>query len=418
MAIVNFYLRDTKAIKKTSILLSFSYSGNRIRISTGKQIFPAYWNKRAERVREVIDEPNATQINSDLKGLESLVIEVYQNYIREGVIPLPNELLQTIENQRGHPTIQKKDKGFWDYFDEFVAYKQQHSNDVRDYNKSLRKHLLKGELKFKKPITFISLKIKHNGFIEKLDTYLTYEAENSKGEKGLATNTIGKQFKNLKVFLNWCFQNEYIKRFDLSHMITKTEEVDSIFLNQEEVDSIFNLKDLSEEEDIIRDLFIIGIESGLRYSDFIRLKPHYFDEDILSINPIKTESHKKNRLKIPISNKIKEILLKRNGLPPVYEGKLVNFNKTMRNLAEKAEIISQIVTYKKIGGKTKESVFKKYQLVSSHTCRRTFCTLKFLSGMPPIGIMQFSGHKTERNFLRYLKVDNQVAVEKYRHFFE
>jgi integrase len=418
MAKVKFFIRDPKAIRKTSIKFSFTYSGKRIRISTGEQIFPAHWNNKAERVREIIDEPEAFEINSRLKSLESLVCDIYKNFIRDRIIPTPKELMQEIENQRIQPTPQNNNKGFWDLFNEFVEYKRKRFSDVRDFDNSLRKHLLKGELKFKKPITFISLKIKHDGFIEKLDTYLTYEAENSKGEKGLATNTIGKQFKNLKVFLNWCFQNEYIQRFDLSHMITKTEEVDSIFLNQEEVDSIFNLKDLSEEEDIIRDLFIIGIESGLRYSDFIRLKPHYFDEDILSINPIKTESHKKNRLKIPISNKIKEILLKRNGLPPVYEGKLVNFNKTMRNLAEKAEIISQIVTYKKIGGKTKESVFKKYQLVSSHTCRRTFCTLKFLSGMPPIGIMQFSGHKTERNFLRYVKVDNQVAVEKYRHFFE
>ena len=418
MAKVKFFIRDPKAIRKTSIKFSFTYSGKRIRISTGEQIFPAHWNNKAERVREIIDEPEAFEINSRLKSLESLVCDIYKNFIRDRIIPTPKELMQEIENQRIQPTPQNNNKGFWDLFNEFVEYKRKRFSDVRDFDNSLRKHLLKGELKFKKPITFISLKIKHDGFIEKLDTYLTYEAENSKGEKGLATNTIGKQFKNLKVFLNWCFQNEYIQRFDLSHMITKTEEVDSIFLNQEEVDSIFNLKDLSEEEDIIRDLFIIGIESGLRYSDFIRLKPHYFDEDILSINPIKTESHKKNRLKIPISNKIKEILLKRNGLPPVYEGKLVNFNKTMRNLAEKAEIISQIVTYKKIGGKTKESVFKKYQLVSSHTCRRTFCTLKFLSGMPPIGIMQFSGHKNERNFLRYLKVDNQVAVEKYKHFFE
>jgi integrase len=418
MAKVKFFIRDPKAIRKTSIKFSFTYSGKRIRISTGEQIFPAHWNNKAERVREIIDEPEAFEINSRLKSLESLVCDIYKNFIRDRIIPTPKELMQEIENQRIQPTPQNNNKGFWDLFNEFVEYKRKRFSDVRDFDNSLRKHLFRGELKFKKPITFISLKIKHDGFIEKLDTYLTYEAENSKGEKGLATNTIGKQFKNLKVFLNWCFQNEYIQRFDLSHMITKTEEVDSIFLNQEEVDSIFNLKDLSEEEDIIRDLFIIGIESGLRYSDFIRLKPHYFDEDILSINPIKTESHKKNRLKIPISNKIKEILLKRNGLPPVYEGKLVNFNKTMRNLAEKAEIISQIVTYKKIGGKTKESVFKKYQLVSSHTCRRTFCTLKFLSGMPPIGIMQFSGHKTERNFLRYLKVDNQVAIEKYKHFFE
>lgn len=60
---------------------------------------------------------------------------------------------------------------------------------------------------------------------------------------------------------------------------------------------------------------------------------------------------------------------------------------------------------------------KKYELVTSHTCRRTFCTLKFLKDMPAIAIMKFSGHKTENSFMRYLKLDAEVAAKKYRSFF-
>ncbi len=417
MAIVKFYLRDPKALRKTSIMLSFSYLGNRIRISTGEQIFPTHWNVKAERVREIIDEPEACEINNRLKTLDSLVSEVHQNFLRDSIIPSPKELMQEIENQRIKPTLQNKNKGFWELFEEFVEYKKKQFNDVRDYDKSLRKHLVNGEKQWKKTLTFASLKLKHNGFIELLDEYLTYEAENSKGEKGLTTNTVGKQFKNLKVFLNWCFSNEYVPKFDMKHIVTKTEEIDAIYLKQEEVDAMFNLDNLNEKEKLILDLFIIGLETGARYSNFIKIKPHYITGDKLTLNHDKTRRIKKNRVEIPISSKFRSILSKRNGIPPIYEGKLTDFNKQIRELAKKAGINNQVVITRKIAGELIENVFEKFELVSSHTCRRTFITLKFLSGMPAQALMVFSGHKTERSFLKYLKLENQVVFEQYKHYF-
>lgn len=417
MAIVKFFIRDPKAVRKTSIMLSFSYSGNRIRISTGEQIFPTHWNNKSEKVRELIDEPEACEINNRLKTLDSLVSEVHQNFLRDGIIPSPKELMQEIENQRIKPTLQNKNKGFWELFEEFVEYKKKQFSDVRDYDKSLRKHLVNGEKRWKKTLTFASIKLKHNGFIELLDEYLTYEAENSKGEKGLTTNTVGKQFKNLKVFLNWCFSNEYVPKFDMKHIITKTEEIDAIYLKQEEVDAIFNLDKLTEKENLIRELFIIGIETSLRFSDFIRIKPHYIVGDKLTLNPNKTKNNKKNKVEIPISSKFRSILSKRNGIPPIYEGELTEFNKQIRELAKKAGINSQVVITRKIGGVLIETIYEKFELVSSHTCRRTFITLKFLSGMPAQALMVFSSHKTERSFLKYLKLENHVVFEKYKHYF-
>jgi integrase len=418
MAIVKFYIRDPKAKSKTSIMLSFTYSGNRIRISTGEQIYPSHWNNKAQRVREVMDEPDACEINNKLKGLTSLVTDVYQNYLRDAVIPSPKELTQEIENQRIHPSLQNNNKEFWELFDEFVEYKKKQYGDVRDYDKSLRKHLENGEKLWKKPLTFASLKLKDKGLIEILDDYLTNDAINSKGEKGLTVNTVGKQFKNLKVFLNWAFSNEYVTKFDITHIVTKTEEVDAIYLKKGEVDAIFNLDDLTEKDSLIRDLFIIGVETGLRFSDFIRIKPEYIADNKLTINPIKTISTQNNRVQIPISSKFRAILNKRNGIPPIYDRELTEFNKTVRELAKKAGINTEVVIYRKIGGKHIETVYKKYELVSSHTCRRTFCTLKFLGKMPANVIMKFTGHKTERSFLRYLKLGNEEVCEQYNHLFD
>lgn len=418
MAIVKFFIRNPKALRKTSIMLSFTYSGKRIRISTGEQIFPAHWNNKTDKVREVIDEPEACEINNRLKLVQSLVTDVHLNFLRDGIIPSPKELMQEINNQRVKPTLQNNNKGFWDFFDEFVEYKKKATKDVRDFDKSLRKHLLKAEEKWSKPLNFASLKLKDKGLIEKLDNYLTYDAINSKGGKGLATNTVGKQFKNLKVFLNWAFSNEYVPKFDMKHIVTKTEEVDAIYLKKEEVNAIYNLNALTEKDSLIRDLFIIGIETGLRFSDFIRIKSEYIADNKLTINPIKTISNKKNKVQIPLSSKFRAILKNRDGIPPIYEEDLTEFNRIVRELAKKAGINSEVVIYRNIGGKQIEEVYKKYELVSSHTCRRTFCTLKFLGKMPAHVIMKFTGHKTERSFMRYLKLGNEEVCEQYQDHFD
>lgn len=49
-------------------------------------------------------------------------------------------------------------------------------------------------------------------------------------------------------------------------------------------------------------------------------------------------------------------------------------------------------------------LYKKYQLVGMHTGRRSFATNMYKRGFPTIGIMKLTGHTTESNFLKYIKV--------------
>lgn len=53
---------------------------------------------------------------------------------------------------------------------------------------------------------------------------------------------------------------------------------------------------------------------------------------------------------------------------------------------------------------------KKYELISSHTCRRSFCTNMYLAGFPAEELMKISGHKSTTAFLTYIKVDNLQAA--------
>ena len=412
---VKFNLKDKKSQKPTLIYLIFNYNNQRIKLSTSYSVPPKFWNDRKQEVKENVEFKQYARINHQLRTLKQRMEDLYDYYrFEQGYIPDANTLKSEFLSKGDDPIRKTVQKSFWGYFEDFIKYKKRQLKDIRDYDKSLRKHLKKGEEKFGRPITFKNLMNQVGGFVENWDEYLTYEAINSNGEPGLTINTIGKQHKNLKVFLNWCFENGFTNQFSLKHLPTVSEEIDSVYLTEDELDDLLKLKLKDQDEESVRDLFILGCETGLRFSDYSRLQKEMIIEGILNI---KTRKDQK-RLKIPISRRANEVISKYKKSLPTYSGNQVaQFNSSLRELCKRAKINSLILIEKKIAGERVESYEPKHDMVSSHTARRTFCTLKLLAGMPAQAIMKFSGHSTERSFMKYLRLDNELVVKRYKSYF-
>ena len=81
-------------------------------------------------------------------------------------------------------------------------------------------------------------------------------------------------------------------------------------------------------------------------------------------------------------------------------------------LGELAGIKAPIELDRTQGGQTVKLVLPKYELIKSHTARRSFCTNAYLSGMDSLDIMAISGHKTEKAFLRYIKVSQEERAKR------
>ncbi|MBA7583804.1 hypothetical protein ES708_25754 [subsurface metagenome] len=124
-----------------------------------------------------------------------------------------------------------------------------------------------------------------------------------------------------------------------------------------------------------------------------------------------------NHVVIPLNDTAKQIIQKYDGGIP--EGIHMNdFNKLIKCIAEEAGISEEIIITQKRGSERVETNYKKFDLIASHTCRRSFCTNEYLKGTPTLYIMKISGHRTERNFLKYIKVDEKVAAQKMLEFWK
>ena len=79
-------------------------------------------------------------------------------------------------------------------------------------------------------------------------------------------------------------------------------------------------------------------------------------------------------------------------------------NDHLRECARLAKVEDEVRIVENRGGKVQTLTYKKYQLVGMHTGRRSFATNMYKRRFPTIAIMKLTGHTTESNFLRYIKV--------------
>ena len=71
----------------------------------------------------------------------------------------------------------------------------------------------------------------------------------------------------------------------------------------------------------------------------------------------------------------------------------------------------------KIIHRKKFGKYPKYELVSSHVCRRSFAT-NLYGKIDTLTIMKITGHKTEKQFLEYIKITPKEYAEKLKDFWK
>ncbi|MDD4235610.1 MAG: site-specific integrase [Bacteroidales bacterium] len=227
----------------------------------------------------------------------------------------------------------------------------------------------------------------------------------------LNNNTIGKRIKTLKTFLNAATDegvNTYTKYKSKRFKVFK-EESDNIYLTKDELQAFYST-DFSKTPHLerVRDLFIVACYTGLRYSDLSKVKSDNIKDNILTVTQQKTS----NKIYIPVHLTVWQILRKYdNQLPKVISNQ--KFNEYLKAAAKQSKALnSEFIKATTKKGLRHEKTFKKHELISSHTARRTFCTNSYLDGIPAITIMAISGHKTESAFLKYIKVNKEEHAKK------
>lgn len=399
MATVNFYLKN-EGEPETLVILYFRYHNQLLKYSTGIKVSLKHWDKENMRFRRSASSP--TERNDYLQELKRDFEKVYlrlktekkeinNDTIREGVEKI-------YQNSKGNP----KPKTFFNYLEEYITSRKGLRSERTIYKFTTLSNLLKDfEKKLPHKITFARI---DNNFYEKFILYLQQDITEVKPIAHL-NNTAGKYVSSLKTFLTWASDQGLTSSTNFQKFKVFHEEADIIYLTWEELLHLYNF-DLSNSPNLhnTKEAFCFGCFTGLRYSDIARLSKENIKGDSLLLNTQKT----RDRLTIPLNHYAKDIL-KRNG----YKITVTTNQDTNRNLkevCEKAGLKDPVMIVKYRGTEEVRIAEPKYNLITTHTARRTFVTLSLEKGMRAETLMQITGHKSFKTLKKYIKITDTVKT--------
>lgn len=217
-------------------------------------------------------------------------------------------------------------------------------------------------------------------------------------------------------------------------MVDDAQKSAEIYLTADELNALYQMP-LTGEKALVRDIFIIGCCTCQRVSDYSRLKRENFVTTARGAKVVKIQQQKtRSFVTIPIlDDKLTAIMERYDyNLPelPSNFGIIINryikeiCKELAKNVPSLSEELPTILTMKE---RTKEErgeiAFKRdeagrvvkprYELVTSHTARRTGITLLYLTGKFDIyQMMHVSGHKEAKTFREYIKLSGEEMAEQ------
>jgi integrase len=168
--------------------------------------------------------------------------------------------------------------------------------------------------------------------------------------------------------------------------------------------------------ELVRDIFVVGCYTGLRFSDYNRIRPEHIKEidgvTMIDILPEKTKAYA-TKVTIPLLPAPLAILKKYSFEMPEMTNSLMNYY--LPKVARAAGLTDEIIRTSGKGGVIKQYKELKYECVKTHVARRSFATNFYRAGLPIAVLMKITGHATESQFLGYIAID---GTENALHFAE
>jgi site-specific recombinase XerD len=411
------------------IQIQYCYSAERkTLLNTGIAIPANFWTKKSLCISEKLPASfgTAQAQNAELKRMlritEDIVEYAIKNKLRDPVAFVKDRFKpdfdvcslgeQSKAAAINHPGINLD--VFFQIEDYIQSKKKQVSPRMLHVYRNMRDTLKAFETFRGKPISFESFDF---NFYEEFVEYMMYDHVQRRRKeivKGFRVSTIGKTIKQLRIFLRNRMRKKIVAPINLEDFKILDEETDAIYLTWDEISRVY-MTDLSAAPHLCkyRDLLVFGCLTGLRYSDFSNIHP----EDVRDGMLYKKQEKSDHWVVIPLREEAQSIFAEKfNGNVPIITNP--DFNYYIKEVGRLAGITQMIKSSHKKGNQDVISVKPKYAWITSHTCRRSFCTNEFLAGTPVDLIMRVSGHKSLRDYYRYIRISQEEAGQKIKEIWQ
>lgn len=401
MANIRFIVRNQNVGVVQTIYVTSRFGRNeKLMYATPLKVDPLYWDAERQRVKSSIYCLQRDEINNALDGLMAKINTFMAEVTRDGGVVSKNSLLTFLDQHFGRQKA--KALSFHAFFEDFIEACKNRMNSHRGGQVVTRST----RWEYARTLYYIKGYEKENGvFLDfgDIDQDFLVSFAGYLQKENLATNTIAHKVICIKAVMRAAMERGITLNDKWKFYRNATEQTDAVALNEQELQLLYEL-DLSKDPrlDKVRDIFLVGCWTGLRFSDIKKIQKENIKDGIITLVQSKTN----DIVSIPVHPVFMGIWEKYDGQLP---SRISNqkFNIYIKEVCKKAGLDDDVLRSITKGGKKITTKYEKWQLVSSHTARRSFATNLYRSGFPSISIMQITGHKTESAFLRYIKVSKQ-----------
>lgn len=427
MAAVNFLYRSTKDEAPLNVRLLFRVSdyegtgkhkdfvlGAKTQIIVTKKEWLKYWTAKRPKQSNDVDVINDRDgISKEMKEVKVHILKAFQ---KADINTIGKDWLKKVVNEHYNP-IQETQKpldliGYIDYYIDFKS-KDLTPRAVKRINVTKHKMQRMEE---------------HTGttiLIKNINEQFKKDFQNFSDIEQYSQNT---QQRELVLIKTICYHAKHLgleTHYQLNGLKLKRQSVNHIYLNFEEIEKLKNLELPFEHLENARDWLLISCHTGQRVSDFMR-----FDKSMIRIKDgkflLEFKQQKTGKLMtIPLSKEARQVLSNRKGEFPraISDQKYNDYIKEVCQLAEFNELCEGKKRINIEEDETKKGIYRdvvgtypKWQLVSSHIGRRSFCT-NYYGDVPTSYLIGISGHSSEKMFLNYIKKSEEdKALDAYDYF--
>lgn len=219
-------------------------------------------------------------------------------------------------------------------------------------------------------------------------------------------NTLGRNIGFIITFMNWSAKKGYHHNYAYKDFEKPKSETDEIALTAKELEHLWNFEYKCKRLEKVRDVFVLGCATGMRYSDYSRIGK----ENIRNGQIFRNTQKGKSNLGIPLNKYSNAVLEKYDfELPRISSQK---FRDYIKEACMKAGFTEDYLKTSFRGRERIEEKIKKYDMIGTHTARRTFITLSLEKGMRPDIVMSITGHKSYSSFKKYIKLSQKVREDE------
>ena len=439
----------TRAIGKDKnifqIRMRVSFNSQRIDFKTGHSILDLdYWDDSIGFVKDDYKGPKgetALSINNSLRNLRDQMDTAFKYYEAMDVIPTLSQIQKKYEERlsgvipkRPEPEKKREQKpkepDMFIVFDEFTRKcGEKNAWTIATFEKmsALRADLQNfgpkvklSELDEDALTRFVGyLRDEKKVFPAKKKKNAEEDEEEKAVQVGLNNTTIKKKLEYLTWFLRWARDvghpvNPAFKTFKPT---LKQTQKPIIYLTKDELQRVKNLDLSGSKLEPVRDIFLFCCFSSLRHSDANNLRRSDIKGDHIDVTTIKTGdsvSIELNDITKAILDKYKDVPFKDNKALPSFTNQAMN--RSLKELCQLAEINDpiRITTYK--GNVRQDDVYPKWELVGTHTGRRTFIVQALSMGISPNIVMKWTGHSDYKAMKPYIDIVDSIKAQSMTKF--